>query len=88
MCKLDQHRKEDRNVNPTVGRSVHFTPVDGGDPLAATITAVETVPTRAGRAPSGRVALCVLHVDGLSFVEDIAFAEVPAPGCWNWPPRF
>lgn len=80
--------KEDRTVNPTVGRSVHFTPVDGGEPLAAIVTAVETVPTRAGRAPSGRVSLCVLQINGMSFGENVSFATESTPGCWHWPPRF
>lgn len=75
-------------MNPTVARTVHFTPEAGGEPLAAIVTKVEKVATRVGYAPSGRVSLCVLHPTGMAFIENIPFAEEPSPGCWNWPPRF
>ncbi len=73
---------------PTVGRIVHYqsygTP--GGEytpqPRAAIITEVnEPVGTEM------RVGLCVLNPTGQFFNRDVAYAEKPTPGCWNWPPR-
>ena len=71
-------------MKPTIGRIVHYqsygTP--GGEflpePRAAVVTEV---------APDDSIGVCVLNPQGLFFNRGIKFAEVPTPGCWNWPPR-
>ncbi|WP_415395180.1 hypothetical protein ACMTN4_07370 [Rhodococcus globerulus] len=81
---------------PTVGDIVHYqsygTP--GGEylpePRAAIITAASgpTDPPLADEPPdSFAVGLCILNPTGMFFNEEIAFAEVPTPGHWNWPPN-
>ncbi|WP_328856898.1 hypothetical protein OG579_17020 [Williamsia herbipolensis] len=43
------------------------------------------------RVASGEVSplvgLCVLNPTGQFFNRDVAYAEEPTPGHWNWPPR-
>ncbi|AYR01069.1 hypothetical protein SEA_LEMOND_3 [Mycobacterium phage LeMond] len=71
-------------MSPTVGRIVHYqsygTP--GGEflpePRAAIVTEV---------LDHGDVSLCVLNPTGMYFNTAVRHAEVPTPGCWNWPPR-
>jgi hypothetical protein len=81
-------------VNPTVGRIVHYqsygTP--GGEylpePRAAIITCTYPDDSPDLANPSKvHVGLCVLNPTGMFFNQLVPFAEVPTPGCWNWPPR-
>lgn len=69
---------------PTIGRIVHYQSYGspGGEylpePRAAVITEV---------GDDGTVGLCVLNPTGMFFNQAVPFADEPAPGRWNWPPR-
>lgn len=70
---------------PSIGRIVHYESVDDwdvpfyGHTRAAIIT---------GISKGGRATLLVFHPTGLmQALENIRFSDVPAAGCWNWPPR-
>ncbi|QAX95543.1 hypothetical protein I5H03_gp003 [Mycobacterium phage Nibb] len=70
----------------TAGRIVQFVPpnVSAADAEAearpALITDVLSPST-------GLVSLCVFNVTGFAWPQEIAHADTPTPGCWNWPPR-
>lgn len=76
-------------MKPSIGRTVHYqsygTP--GGEyepePLAAIVTKVGGP----GHVNSECVDLCVFYPNGLSYKTVVQRADVPTPGCWNWPPR-
>lgn len=70
-------------MQPTVGRIVHYhgygTP--GGakptGPLAAMVTGVD----------GDEADLTVFFLNDMWHESGVRFAEIPTPGCWNWPPR-
>ncbi len=70
---------------PTVGRTVHFYPVDRnpnpasiGEPYAAIITSVHGL----------SCSLFVMPPFGdAGAVNVVPFSPTPEPGCWCWPPR-
>lgn len=77
-------------MQPSIGRIVHYrsygTP--GGEylpePRAAVITEIDE---KTEHIPVPSVGLCVMNPEGLFFNRNVPFADVPAPGHWNWPPR-
>lgn len=64
---------------PTVGRIVHYQPLNSPLPLAAIITGIEE---------DDFVNLSVFMPDGtLKPQRNVAHTNTPHEGCWNWPPR-
>ncbi|ASR85016.1 hypothetical protein SEA_PHELPSODU_3 [Mycobacterium phage PhelpsODU] len=72
-------------MTPTVGRIVHYQPYESLDDPAVTTEPLAAIVTQA--LGPDLVSLCVLSVDGMSFVRFADYAAEPTPGCWNWPPR-
>ncbi len=67
------------NPQATAGRIVHYCDDDGATiGLRAAIIVLDTFPS--GRAPE-------LHVFGRhGLLLNVAYSEVPSPGCWSWMP--
>lgn len=75
---------------PSVGRIVHYqaygTPGGEFPSVARAACITEVGENGDGKDPS-IVGLCVMNPQGLFFNRNMKYADPPAPGCWNWPPR-
>lgn len=72
------------DLKPTIGHIVHYQSHGSpngqhlSEPRAAIVTGVHNATC---------IDLCVLNPAGLFFNTSVCFANPPAAGCWNWPPR-
>ena len=65
-------------MKPSIGRIVHFTDV-AEHTCAAIVTGVI--------GDTNQVNLAIFNRVELTFDSLVPYSELPAVGCWSWPPR-
>jgi hypothetical protein len=77
----EKQQKQQKPQKPSVCRMVHYQTDDTeAAPMAAIISEVDEL---------GTVTLAIFNPQssGVSYKRHVAYAEVPTPGHWNYPPR-